>query len=231
MVEMIRPFEVARFYDPTTGSFTSRDPANATTRSAYGYVGNSPLNATDPSGMCVGPDWVCGVINTGVTVMTGGQSNCAKFGPDDPYCEATLTQAAEEHPGAAQAANSYAGGALKLNPITAATNGAGVTDTDSYVDTSSWWYFGGEMSMLAVDFFGGLGVGSSGPGGCTWAASEEAAASAEWAMTGSPNALNWLKTGRFMRYPFSNGFPVTSELTTEGVNWFKVLLGQRRIVP
>jgi RHS repeat-associated protein len=41
----------ARFYDPGTGQFLSRDPANAMTRSAYGYVGGNPLNATDPSGL------------------------------------------------------------------------------------------------------------------------------------------------------------------------------------
>lgn len=32
--------------------FLSRDPAVATTRSPYGYVGGNPLNATDPSGEC-----------------------------------------------------------------------------------------------------------------------------------------------------------------------------------
>lgn len=41
----------ARYYDPATGQFLSRDPLVGTTRSAYGYVGGSPLNATDPSGM------------------------------------------------------------------------------------------------------------------------------------------------------------------------------------
>ena len=41
----------SRYYDPGTASFLTRDPLNAVTRSAYGYVGNSPLNRTDPSGM------------------------------------------------------------------------------------------------------------------------------------------------------------------------------------
>jgi RHS repeat-associated protein len=50
----------ARYYDPATAQFTSRDPAVAQTRSAYGYVGDNPLNATDPAGLfsvaaCVGP--------------------------------------------------------------------------------------------------------------------------------------------------------------------------------
>lgn len=42
----------ARYYDPTTAQFLSRDPMVATTRSPYAYVGGNPLNATDPSGEC-----------------------------------------------------------------------------------------------------------------------------------------------------------------------------------
>ncbi len=48
-----------RYYDPTTGQFLTRDPANALTRSAYGYVYGNPLNMTDPSGLfrIPGTDW------------------------------------------------------------------------------------------------------------------------------------------------------------------------------
>ena len=42
---------LARYYDPTTAQFLSRDAAVASTRSPYGYVGDNPLNATDPSGL------------------------------------------------------------------------------------------------------------------------------------------------------------------------------------
>lgn len=41
----------ARYYDPTTAQFLTRDPAYATTLDAYGYTLNNPLNATDPSGL------------------------------------------------------------------------------------------------------------------------------------------------------------------------------------
>jgi RHS repeat-associated protein len=45
----------ARYYDPATGQFLTRDPIESITRSAYGYVGGNPLNATDPLGLfCVG---------------------------------------------------------------------------------------------------------------------------------------------------------------------------------
>lgn len=40
--------------DAPSLAVTSRDPLNALTRSAYGYVYNNPLNNSDPSGLlCV----------------------------------------------------------------------------------------------------------------------------------------------------------------------------------
>ena len=46
---------VNRFYDPSTAQFLSVDPAAAITNSAYGYVGDSPVNGVDPMGLC--SDW------------------------------------------------------------------------------------------------------------------------------------------------------------------------------
>jgi len=42
----------ARYYDPTTGGFLTRDPLASLTRDAYGYANNDPLNHTDPMGLC-----------------------------------------------------------------------------------------------------------------------------------------------------------------------------------
>jgi RHS repeat-associated protein len=41
----------ARYYDPSTGQFLSRDPLASMTRSAYGYTQGNPLNRRDPSGL------------------------------------------------------------------------------------------------------------------------------------------------------------------------------------
>jgi RHS repeat-associated protein len=46
----------ARYYDPATGQFISRDPLVALTGAPYAYAGGSPLNQTDPSGLC-GRGW------------------------------------------------------------------------------------------------------------------------------------------------------------------------------
>ncbi len=40
----------ARYYDPDSAQFVSRDPLVGLTRSAYGYVSSNPLNGTDPTG-------------------------------------------------------------------------------------------------------------------------------------------------------------------------------------
>jgi RHS repeat-associated protein len=42
----------ARYYDSTTAQFLSRDPLVAATRSPYGYVGDNPVNGSDPEGLC-----------------------------------------------------------------------------------------------------------------------------------------------------------------------------------
>jgi hypothetical protein len=42
----------ARYFDPSTGQFVSRDPAVAMTRQPFAYVHGNPLNATDPTGLC-----------------------------------------------------------------------------------------------------------------------------------------------------------------------------------
>ena len=41
----------ARYYDPATGQFLTRDPIEIVTRSPNGYAGNNPVNATDPLGL------------------------------------------------------------------------------------------------------------------------------------------------------------------------------------
>ena len=41
----------ARYYDPATAQFLSRDPAVAANLEPYAYVRDNPLNATDPSGL------------------------------------------------------------------------------------------------------------------------------------------------------------------------------------
>jgi RHS repeat-associated protein len=55
----------ARYYDPTTGQFLTRDPATQLTGAPYTFAGNDPVNATDPSGLSFNPlSWLGGVFST-----------------------------------------------------------------------------------------------------------------------------------------------------------------------
>ena len=63
---------------PATGQFLTRDPADAMTRSAYGYVGNDPLNASDPLGLCSWTSWSCD--KQSVVNVAGGTLNTITLG-------------------------------------------------------------------------------------------------------------------------------------------------------
>lgn len=68
----------ARYYDPGTGQFVSRDPAVVLTRSAYGYVDGDPMNGTDPSGL--GSCALRFYCNQGAANFAGGVLNVLTFG-------------------------------------------------------------------------------------------------------------------------------------------------------
>jgi RHS repeat-associated protein len=51
----------ARFYDPATGEFLTRDPLEEVTREPYVYAYDNPLNRSDPSGRVAGAAVGCAV--------------------------------------------------------------------------------------------------------------------------------------------------------------------------
>jgi RHS repeat-associated protein len=50
---------INRYYDPTTDQYLSVDPEVAVTGQPYAFTGDDPVNATDPLGLCSGPDAIC----------------------------------------------------------------------------------------------------------------------------------------------------------------------------
>ena len=70
----------ARYYDPSTAQFISRDPAVATTRAPYAYVSDNPLNGTDSSGLCAWNDFGCFAGN--LSALPGAIAHDAA---DDPW--------------------------------------------------------------------------------------------------------------------------------------------------
>ena len=59
----------ARYYDPATQQFLTRDPVEAATGSPYAYAGGDPANADDPSGAC--PFCIAFAIGVAVNVAVG----------------------------------------------------------------------------------------------------------------------------------------------------------------
>ncbi|WP_238009117.1 RHS repeat-associated core domain-containing protein [Dactylosporangium sp. AC04546] len=58
----------ARYYDPATAQFLTRDPLAAATLSPYAYAGNNPLNHADPSGLDFW-DWLGSVARAALDVV------------------------------------------------------------------------------------------------------------------------------------------------------------------
>jgi RHS repeat-associated protein len=100
----------ARYYDPTTGQFLTRDPITPITRSPYGYVYGNPLNATDPTGLyCItgvkghdaNGDEICNgasevahnTVNATVVTVTHGQADCVMGVTCDPGTQSVVSSA------------------------------------------------------------------------------------------------------------------------------------------
>ena len=154
------------YYDPTTGQFLSRDPMEASTPSAYGYVYGNPLNSIDPSGLwtCAG-GLFCDAVNGAVSVATGGSADCLT----NMTCNEEKTSVGQamadefrgDHPEAAQGVVDFSSGMLDFNPITMATDAAGWSDTSQYANTCSGWYHAGQATMIAIDIWAGGGLNAS----------------------------------------------------------------------
>ena len=63
----------ARYYDPATGQFMTRDPLGAQTHSPYGYAADDPVNTADPTGE-LSSVTVSGIVGVGVVA---GAALCA----------------------------------------------------------------------------------------------------------------------------------------------------------
>jgi RHS repeat-associated protein len=60
----------ARYYDPSTGQFISRDRITALTREPYSYAADNPPNLTDPGGNC--PFCIAAIAAVAVGAVAGG---------------------------------------------------------------------------------------------------------------------------------------------------------------
>jgi RHS repeat-associated protein len=79
----------ARYYDPTTGQFLTRDPATALTAQPYGYSTDNPVNLADPTGLTTIGACGTGSVDAGVVQATG--TVCGIHSLSDGSSAATLT--------------------------------------------------------------------------------------------------------------------------------------------
>lgn len=96
-------YDRARYYDPTTGQFLTRDPLNMITGQPYVYSANSPVNVTDPTGMLSlfgysigfhplaglegGANFAAGFADAAVRTVTLGN-----LGVPQPFCGGLLNE-------------------------------------------------------------------------------------------------------------------------------------------
>jgi RHS repeat-associated protein len=64
----------ARFYEPATGVFISRDPIESITHQPYSYANNNPFTYSDPSGLLFGID---NLIGAAIGAVGGGLGSAA----------------------------------------------------------------------------------------------------------------------------------------------------------
>jgi len=146
-VESGLQYLVARYYDPSTGQFTSVDPVVAVTQTAYGYAYDNPVNLTDPSGQC---PWCVGAIIGGITGAVTGAIGCFTGDMSAKECAASVVGGA---------IGGAVGGACAASTlgVGAAACGAAGSLTDDLIQK---YVFGQDLSPgeIAVDVgFGAIG--------------------------------------------------------------------------
>ena len=73
---------VARYYDPATAQFLTRDPLEDVTGAPHSYAGDDPLDARDPSGLDCGwtSPWDCGPSLRQASDWAAGFGDTVTFG-------------------------------------------------------------------------------------------------------------------------------------------------------
>jgi RHS repeat-associated protein len=136
----------ARYYDPATGQFITSDPAYELSGSRYGYVGNSPLNGVDPSGLLP-----C------ITLI-------------DDNCESIVQQ----HAAGFQHVADFAGGVLNFVTLGNEKRIDDFLGVGDHVNRCSGYYAGGEATAAVGLSLVGLGeLGAAEEGGSLGLSAEE----------------------------------------------------------
>lgn len=75
---------VARYYDPTTAQFLTRDPLEGLTQAPYSYANDDPLDQIDPLGLCGHWYDVACQVGSAASTVGGAVSSGAQWVADHP---------------------------------------------------------------------------------------------------------------------------------------------------
>lgn len=88
----------ARYYDPNTQNFLTRDPQAPTTRAPYNYAGDTPTNNTDPTGLGCAATQQDGGSGPGEVNKAPDENPDDPEPPDDPQGNSSNTNEPTEGP-------------------------------------------------------------------------------------------------------------------------------------
>ncbi|HET7460097.1 MAG TPA: RHS repeat-associated core domain-containing protein, partial [Longimicrobium sp.] len=139
----------ARLYDPSTGRFLATDPAGEL-NSPYSYVGDDPVNFTDPTGEFV---WWPLVLGGGIGAVGGG---IRAYRRDQPVFTGMLRGATTGVTGGVL--SSFGGGYLVWNVAWGATEGAATGALDAWLWAGNEWQWSeiGEGAKYGAAFGAGF---------------------------------------------------------------------------
>jgi RHS repeat-associated protein len=159
----------ARFYDPATAQFMTRDPIESFTRSPYGYAKENPVNRIDPSGLC-GVSSILGALES---INPISEENCA-YEAASSASEAVSNISVPSTREAAEAeVGFFDGGTAGLTKYTRGLFGIG---SGGLALCGSTYEDSGTVGAALFSFFapeapeGALQIASRFPGASMWAA-------------------------------------------------------------
>ncbi len=220
----------ARYYDPTTGQFVSRDPLVDITSYAYGYTGGDPVDNKDDSGMF-----------------------CVLGSLADGSCKGSAGNFVTNHPQAAKNIVDTSAGVLQGLTVGHANAFLPKSAQNSWNSDSALFFggqLGGEALLSGFGSFGG-GVRAAECAQSTrmvtvtsWAARGDEAdlAAGRWVMKGGATRSNYVRSGawgpqwpplRTSSTSFENS--ITGQVPASRLQWpsggefFKGFVGQRRL--
>ena len=173
----------ARYYDPTTGTFLTRDPIETITREPYGYVGGNPLNATDPSGLVgiPGTDLCIDILDDNCRSNADGKSLRDTFGRASTLCQMYCDDVSNYSSGVAAVAGLSC-------PLTAVgcvvapiASGVGVASSAAHMLFTCADGFGDEYCMRSLGAFA-VNAAGFGLGAGAFKALRYAGESSEWSL-------------------------------------------------